>query len=83
MNPDERKALMDEHKRMADLVVQLGFASAVLFDDTTGMGTIRWTREGTIFRDQLLKAYDQIAKGKGKDGMNRLMGLLAFLFTQR
>jgi hypothetical protein len=83
MNPEPDKEKIEAHKRMADMLVQLGLASRVMFNDATRSGDIHWTPDGLIFRNQLLKTYDQLAKGKGKEGMGEFMLLLTWLLKHR
>jgi hypothetical protein len=80
---EREKELLESHKRMGDLLVQLHYASRVVVDETTMLGTIVWTPEGTVFKDLLANAYDQIAKGKGKDGMTEFVTLMTWIIKHR
>jgi len=82
MIPDPYKEKLEAHKRMVDTLVKLGYAKIAVLNETTGMGGISWTGEGLVFREQLLKAYDHLAKGKGKDGMSEFVTLLTFIITK-
>jgi hypothetical protein len=82
MTPDPYKEKLEAHKRMADTLVKLGYAKLAVLNETTDMRGISWTGEGLVFRDQLLKAYDHLAKGKGKEGMGEFVTLLTFIIAK-
>ena len=75
--------MIDACNHIGDVLVQIGFARLVVFNATTRKGDVVWTAEGLVFRNQLLKAYDQIAKGKGKSGMAELANVTAFIIANR
>jgi hypothetical protein len=75
-----REQFLEEHKKAATTLVQVGLATGFVFDDNTGQGRIHWTPEGDIFRIQLVNTYNKLAKGKGQQGMTELVTLLTFIF---
>jgi|GEM_PF-4421556 len=73
----------EQHKQVADVLVQLRMARAYKFDDTTNQGDIIWTADGEAFRRLLIHSYDEIAKGQGKQGVSRWITLLTWIIHNR
>jgi hypothetical protein len=73
----------DDHKKVADALVQLGMARGYKFDDATNQGDIIWTADGEAFRRLLIHSYDKIADGQGKQGVSRWITLLTWIIHHR
>jgi hypothetical protein len=66
----------ETNKRFAETLKKLGLVSLILIDEKAGKGDMVWTKDGQIFRTQLVHLYQELAKDKGHAGMTEFFDLL-------
>lgn len=80
MTPEEYE---QEGLKMSDLFVRSGIATGVIFNHKTQKARVDWTSDGIAIRDGLSKAYNKLAEGKGEQGKQDFILLVAFIAQHR
>jgi DNA-binding MarR family transcriptional regulator len=80
MKPPEEE-MRDALGRMADRLVELGYANKVLLEDTPKAITVFWTDSGRILQKELERMFPQVRNGKELNTLDTQMFLALFLTT--
>jgi hypothetical protein len=70
-------------RRMADKLVEYGYAERHLVDDRTSKGKITWTQTGTVLKNEIQRVHDTIVKDRGELGKREALTMLILFVNTR